>query len=517
MGALGAAGLAAHSFVDGLGIGLAFDISTSTGILVFLAVIAHDFADGLNTVGFVLRQSGDRRPPSAGCCSTRSPPLVGAIVGSSLSISEHSLGALLAVYAGFFLFMGGTDLLPHAHEHPSGRRVLLTLAGFAAVLALSLVARGASPRPTMASRGTGTTTKVGHRAGRARALALVLGLTAVLTVVEVVGGICTDSLALLADAGHMLSDARQPGSRSSRSGSPAGPPRRAQLRLQACRDPRGARERARARRRRALDPRRGATAGSTTRRTCSAAGCSPSRSVGLAVNLGRRLILLRSERHSLNVQAALRHVLADLLGSLGVIVAAVLDPHDRVEAGRSAGLAAIALLVLASSWGVLRESVSILLEAAPRGIDANEVEGAIVAAPGVVSVHDLHVWTITSGFPALSAHVLVGEGEDCHARRRELEALLSRRFRIDHTTLQVEHAQAELLHIRGSRALSAELLAGELAEPLARAVVRAERLVLGVGRVGGDLGRDRPHLLRDRLAVARDRCSRSSTQVSLPS
>lgn len=140
VGAFGAAGLAAHSFVDGLGIGLAFDVSTATGVLVFLAVISHDFADGLNTVGFVLRQSGDRRAAVRWLAIDAIAPLVGAIVGSSLSISEESLGALLAVYAGFFLFMGGTDLLPHAHEHPSWKRVLLTLAGFAAVLALSLIA-----------------------------------------------------------------------------------------------------------------------------------------------------------------------------------------------------------------------------------------------------------------------------------------------------------------------------------------------------------------------------------------
>jgi len=140
VGAFGAAGLAAHSFVDGLGIGLAFDVSTATGVLVFLAVISHDFADGLNTVGFVLRQSGDRRAAVRWLAVDAIAPLIGAIVGSSLSISEHSLGALLAVYAGFFLFMGGTDLLPHAHEHPSWKRVLLTLAGFGGVLALSLIA-----------------------------------------------------------------------------------------------------------------------------------------------------------------------------------------------------------------------------------------------------------------------------------------------------------------------------------------------------------------------------------------
>ena len=142
VGALGAAGLAAHSFVDGLGIGLAFDVSASTGLLVFLAVISHDFADGLNTVGFVLRQSGDRRAAIRWLAIDAAAPLAGAVVGVSLSISEENLGALLAVYAGFFLFMGATDLLPHAHEHPSWRRVLLTLGGFAAILLVSLVAPG---------------------------------------------------------------------------------------------------------------------------------------------------------------------------------------------------------------------------------------------------------------------------------------------------------------------------------------------------------------------------------------
>ncbi len=140
VGALGAAGLALHSFVDGLGIGLAFGIDTATGLLVFLAVVAHDFADGMNTVGFVLRQSNDRRQAMQWLAVDAAAPLAGAIVGALLTVSEESLGQLLAVYAGFFLFMGATDLLPHAHEHPSARRVALTLAGFVAILALSFVA-----------------------------------------------------------------------------------------------------------------------------------------------------------------------------------------------------------------------------------------------------------------------------------------------------------------------------------------------------------------------------------------
>ena len=140
VGVFGAAGLSAHSFVDGLGIGLAFEISTSTGLLVFFAVIAHDFADGLNTVSFILRQSDNRRRAIQWLAIDAAAPLFGAVVGAAMSVSESVLGHLLALYAGFFLFMGATDLLPKAHEHPSFRRVLLTLAGFAGIFVVALLA-----------------------------------------------------------------------------------------------------------------------------------------------------------------------------------------------------------------------------------------------------------------------------------------------------------------------------------------------------------------------------------------
>jgi ZIP family zinc transporter len=139
VGALGAAGLATHSLIDGLGIGLAFNVNMSIGLLVFLAVVTHDFADGFNTVSFVLRQSNDRRRALTWLTIDSIAPLIGAVVGSMLHISERDLGYLLAVYAGFFLFIGATDLLPYAHEHPSSKRVLLTIAGFVAVFALSLI------------------------------------------------------------------------------------------------------------------------------------------------------------------------------------------------------------------------------------------------------------------------------------------------------------------------------------------------------------------------------------------
>ncbi len=140
VGALGAAGLSVHSFLDGLGIGLAFDLSTTTGLLVFLAVVSHDFADGMNTVSFVLMQGGSRRQALRWLTVDAAAPFVGAIVGSSLSISEHALGELLAVYAGFFLFIGATDLLPEAHEHPSPRRVGLTVLGFVAIFLVASAA-----------------------------------------------------------------------------------------------------------------------------------------------------------------------------------------------------------------------------------------------------------------------------------------------------------------------------------------------------------------------------------------
>jgi cobalt-zinc-cadmium efflux system protein len=167
--------------------------------------------------------------------------------------------------------------------------------------------------------------------------------------------------------------------------------------------------------------------------------------VGLLVNVLAATILIRSGRESLNVEAALRHVVADLLGSGAVLVAAlviVTTGWTLVDPLVSIG---IAFLIVASAWGVLRDSTSILMEATPSGIDAEAVAAAIVDVEGVTSVHDLHVWRITSGFDALAAHVLVGRGEDCHGLRREIEVALRDRFGITHTTLQVDHDAAETL------------------------------------------------------------------------
>lgn len=140
VGAVGAAGLSIHSFIDGLGIGLAFHVSAATGLLVFIAVVSHDFADGMNTVSFVLFQSGDRRQALRWLSADALAPFIGVLVGSVVSISERGLGYVLALYAGFFLSMGATDLLPEAHSHPSWKRMALTVIGFAATFAIARAA-----------------------------------------------------------------------------------------------------------------------------------------------------------------------------------------------------------------------------------------------------------------------------------------------------------------------------------------------------------------------------------------
>ncbi|MGH2997276.1 MAG: cation diffusion facilitator family transporter, partial [Gaiellaceae bacterium] len=144
---------------------------------------------------------------------------------------------------------------------------------------------------------------------------------------------------------------------------------------------------------------------------------------------------------------ALRHVLADLLGSVGVIVAATVVLATGWREADPLVSILIGVLVLASSWTIFRDSVGILLEGTPRGIDAEAVGRAMAGAEGVREVHDLHIWTITSGFPSLSAHVLVAPGADCHGIRLSLERLLAERFELTHTTLQVEHAASQRVEL----------------------------------------------------------------------
>ncbi len=174
---------------------------------------------------------------------------------------------------------------------------------------------------------------------------------------------------------------------------------------------------------------------------------------GTAVNAAAAWALGRASRHSLNVRGAFLHNLYDMLSSVAAALAglAIL----LAGFGQADGIAALAVaaLMLYGGWGLVRDSGRVLLEGAPRGVSPDEVGNAMASLPGVVEVHDLHVWEVTSGFPALAAHVLVAPGDDCHARRRELQALLRERFAIAHTTLQVDHEHPfgeGLLEIEGA-------------------------------------------------------------------
>jgi cobalt-zinc-cadmium efflux system protein len=169
--------------------------------------------------------------------------------------------------------------------------------------------------------------------------------------------------------------------------------------------------------------------------------------VGVAVNLVATGVLARASRESLNVRGAFVHVATDLAAFVATAIAGaliLLTGWNRFDP--LASLLVAALMVWAS-LGLLRESASIFLERSPEGIDPDAVGRTLVAEPDVVEVHDLHVWTVTSGFPALAAHVLVAREADCHAVRRSLERMLHERFGLEHTTLQVDHAGPRLLTI----------------------------------------------------------------------
>ena len=214
-----------------------------------------------------------------------------------------------------------------------------------------------------------------------RWLGVALALIAGFMVVEIVGGLLASSLALLSDAAHMLTDAGAIG-----------------LAIVAAR--------------------------------------LAARPAGGRFTFGYG----RAERRSLNVEGARQHVLTDLYASLAAAAAGAVVLATGFD--RADGIAAlfVAALMVRSGWSLLRDSGRVLLEGAPEGMDPQAIGRAMAAEPGVVEVHDLHIWEVTSGFPALAAHVLVRPGDDCHGMRRRLQRLLSERFAIDHVTLQVDHA-----------------------------------------------------------------------------
>ena len=159
---------------------------------------------------------------------------------------------------------------------------------------------------------------------------------------------------------------------------------------------------------------------------------------GVAVNLAATMLLARASRKSLNVEGAFAHVLTDLYAFIATAVAAtVILATGLTRADPIATLVVVGLMLRAGA-GLVRESGRIFLEAAPAGLDLAELGTAMAARPCVAEVHDLHVWEITSGMPAASAHILVASGRDCHGVRADLERLLAGRG-ITHATLQVDH------------------------------------------------------------------------------
>ncbi len=279
------------------------------------------------------------------------------------------------------------------------------------------------------------------RTANFRRLGITLGLVVVYMVAEVVGGVLTGSLALLADAGHMLSDAGSLGLATFAlwiAGRPRTPARtfgyhrteilaalangvalvaiaalivfEAWQRLASPREVEG-----------------GAM-------MAVAAG-------GLGINLVSMWILHGGRAESLNVRGAWLHVFSDTLGSVGAIAAGALIWAYGWDWADPVASVVIAALVVWSSWTLLRDSVHVLMEATPTRIDASEVQRAIAAVPGVRQVHDLHVWTITSGFESVSVHVRVADGAEARDRDSvlsEVRDLFSRRFDIGHSTIQIE-------------------------------------------------------------------------------
>jgi cobalt-zinc-cadmium efflux system protein len=277
-----------------------------------------------------------------------------------------------------------------------------------------------------------------HPGADRRRLRIALGLILGFMAVEVVAGILASSLALLSDAAHMLTDAgaialalgaARLAARPARGGYTFGLKRAEILSAQL----NGATLLALAAVilyegiRRLIDP--PDVEGATVLAVAIA---------GIVVNLAATSVLAGTERRSLNVEGAFQHVLTDLFAFIATAVAGAVVLATGFS--RADGIAAllVAGLMVRSGWGLLRDSGRVLLEAAPKELDPDEIGRTLAAQDHVVEVHDLHVWEVTSGMPSLSAHVTVRAGCDTQVHRRRLADLLRERFGIDHTTLQVE-------------------------------------------------------------------------------
>jgi cobalt-zinc-cadmium efflux system protein len=283
---------------------------------------------------------------------------------------------------------------------------------------------------------------VHHASADARALKIALTLILAFMVGEVVAGILASSLALLSDAGHMLTDAAalalalaavRIAQRPASGAMTYGFGRVEVLSAQA----------------------NGITlvllalwiVYEAVRRLAAPPDVHGSlvlivALVGIVVNLAATFVLSGARRGSLNVEGSYRHILTDLFAFVATAIAgAIILATGFVRADAIASLL-VASLMLVAGVGLVKASARVFLEAAPEGLDPEQIGRTLAAHPGVVEVHDLHVWEVTSGFPALSAHVVVQAGGDCHALRHELQDELARRFGLRHTTLQVDHEAA---------------------------------------------------------------------------
>jgi cobalt-zinc-cadmium efflux system protein len=272
-----------------------------------------------------------------------------------------------------------------------------------------------------------------------RWLAVALALVAAFMAIEVTAGLLAGSLALLSDAAHMLTDAASIGLALFAARLAARPAKghytfgfgRAEI---VSAQINGA----------ALFVLAGVIAVEGIRRLGGPPDVDGAVVIGVGalgalVNIAAFGALSRAERQSLNIAGARAHVLADLYGSVAAITAGtIIAAGGPAETDALAALTVAALMVR-SGWTLLRASTRVLLEASPAGLDPDEIGRTLAAMPGIVEIHDLHVWEVTSGFVAVAAHVIVAPDDDCHLRRRELQTVLHERFGIRHTTLQVDH------------------------------------------------------------------------------
>ncbi|HEU5356716.1 MAG TPA: cation diffusion facilitator family transporter [Actinocrinis sp.] len=169
--------------------------------------------------------------------------------------------------------------------------------------------------------------------------------------------------------------------------------------------------------------------------------------IGIVVNAAAALLISRANRTSLNVEGAFQHILNDAWAFLATAVSGIVVLTTGFNRADAIASLFVAALMARAGYRLVRDSWRIFLEGAPAGLDPAVVGGAMASDPQISEVHDLHIWTITSGFAALSAHVLVVPGQDCHAVRGRLQELLREQYGIQHTTLQVDHAPEALLTI----------------------------------------------------------------------